>query len=53
MDEMPSIVSNVHADAAQFTDAGFPVSPADVKANLARLGRSAFGFARRLRSGAP
>ena len=25
--------------------------PADVKANLARLGRSAFGFARRLRSG--
>ena len=26
-------------------------APADVKANLARLGRSAFGFARRLRSG--
>ena len=31
--------------------AGDGAPPADVKANLARLGRSAFGFARRLRSG--
>ena len=30
---------------------GDEAPPADVKANLARLGRSAFGFARRLRSG--